>query len=101
MNHFAATTMRIGAGWLAMCRYVHKGDFWPIMDGEHPKVFPTRDKALIAAQSAVIANMNGTMRSQGERATALRRTAEAIFKSGRKIAVEVKGKRHGKTPNDS
>jgi hypothetical protein len=94
MNCFDAATRRHGDKWQGLAQYVHKGDFWPLMDGDKPKLFETQQDALIAAQQAVIRHMNSTITGCGERATLARSKAEALFIKGRKIEVEVRnGKR--------
>lgn len=93
MNHFAAATRRQGSQWLALARYVHRGDFWPVMEGDGPKLFNTHQDARIAALEAVLKHVNGTMVASGERVSAARCKAETLFVKGRKIEVEVK---HGK-----
>ena len=94
MNHCAAVTRRCGDKWHGLARYVHRGEFWPVMDGDEPKRFNTREAALIAAQDAVIRHMNTTITGSGERLTLARCNAEALFVKGRKIEVEVRnGKR--------
>jgi hypothetical protein len=95
MNCFDAATRRHGDKWHGLARYVHRGEFWPVMDGDEPKRFNTREAALIAAQDAVIRHVNTTIVGCGERLTLARCNAEALFVKGRKIAVEV---RNGKRP---
>lgn len=85
MNHFAAYSIEVPGGFWAMCRFAQNGKPWPIMDGERPKVFTVRSAAIIAAQDHVIKHINGTMRRDGDRITALRATAEKLFMGGGKV----------------
>lgn len=88
MNHIAAYPVPVPGGYRAMVRLSHKAQPWPIMDGDKPAIFPTWDKAKIAAQEHVINHINGTMRRDGVRCEAAKAAAERLFKKGREIIVE-------------
>lgn len=97
-NHFDAYSQRQGVGWLAMVRYSHKGDAWPIEEYGRPKLFPSPEAAELAAHRRLTEHMNGTMRTERdearERAEAeWRRVAPALVrqsKTKRLVAVERK-----------
>lgn len=68
MNCFDAYPLRRGPGWLAMARYSHKGQAWPVMDGDGPKIFTSANAAKMAALEALMQHMNGTMRTARDEA---------------------------------
>lgn len=88
MNHIAAYPIPVPGGYRAMVRLSHKAQPWPIMDGDRPAIFPTWDKAKIAAQEHVINHINGTMRRDGVRCEVAKAAAERLFRKGREIIVE-------------
>ena len=89
MNHFHAKAEWINGTWRALVRYSHKADYWPVMKGDQPAGFPSREKALIAAYQAQEKHVNGTLRGFGDKATAARTEAERLFRPGKKpIVVE-------------
>ena len=71
-----------------MVRLSHKAQPWPVMDGDKPAIYPTFDKAKIAAQEHVIEHINGTMRRDGVKCEAAKVAAERIFRKGKSIPVE-------------
>lgn len=96
MNHIAAYPVPVPGGFRAMVRLSHKAQPWPLMDGDRPAIFPTFDKAKIAAQDHVIKHINGTLRRDGD--TLCAGEADAAFptlkpfvrKNGRVVPVERK-----------
>lgn len=89
MNHFHAKAEWINGAWRALVRYSHKTDYWPVMSGEQPAGYPSKEKALIAAYQAQEKHVNGTIRSFGDKASAAKASAERLFRPGRKpVAVE-------------
>lgn len=90
MNHLAAYPVPVPGGYRAMVRLSHKAQPWPVMDGDKPAIYPTFDKAKIAAQEHVIEHINGTMRRDGVKCEAAKVAAERLFRNGRKIEVERK-----------
>ncbi len=90
MNRFHAKAEWIDGAWRAMVRYSHKATYWPVMAGERPAGYPTRDAALIAALREQERHMNGTVTGFGPKAEA-KSAAERLFRPGRKpIPVEVR-----------
>jgi hypothetical protein len=89
MNHIAAYPVPVPGGYKAMVRLSHKAQPWPIMDGSKPAVYPTWDKAKIAAQEHVIDHINGTLRRDGE--TIAANKADAAF-PGLKPFTKQRGK---------
>lgn len=77
-NHFHAKAVFEHGVWRAMVRYVHKASYWPVMDGDRPASFETREAAEIAALREQERHINGTLRRDGERLQA-RNAAEALF----------------------
>ena len=89
MNHFHAKAEWIDGAWRALVRYSHKACYWPVMKGDRPAAYPTREAAEIAALRAQEKHVNGTIRGFGEKADAARTKAERLFRPGRKpIVVE-------------
>ena len=96
MNSFDNKVKRCGLDWHAMVRYSDAGDFYPVMDGDSPKAFTSRNAAYIAGLEAIKANANGHLRRHGKPMSLAILSAEAIFKNGRKITVEPKQRRFHK-----
>ena len=91
MNHLDAFTMPVPGGHVAMCRFSHNAEAWPVLEDDAPKVFAVKKDALIAAQAHVIQHINGTMRRSGTKCSAAKIAAEKIFRKGKVIPVERKG----------
>lgn len=92
MNHFHAKAEWIEGAWRAMVRYSHRSEYWPVMDGERPAGYPTRQAAELAALRAQEKHMNGTIRGFGDKADA-RSEAERLFRPGKKpIPISMAGK---------
>lgn len=91
MNTFAAKAEWKNGAWRALVRYVHRGEFFPVMDGDKPAGYPTEARAELEAHRALTRHMNTTIRGSGERCGAARAAAEKLFVKGRAIPVEVRG----------
>lgn len=79
----------IEGAWRAMVRYAHKTEYWPVMDGDRPAAYPTKDAAEIAALRAQERRINGTITGFGEKVEAAKAAAERLFTGGgRTVAVE-------------
>jgi len=55
-----------------------------------PEVYPTREAALQASVDNLTAYLNGRMRRDGETLTTAKAAANALFRKGRMIPVEVR-----------
>lgn len=94
MNAPSAYSEAVPGGYRAMVRFVHKARHVPLSKGGKPLTFDTHAEARIAGLEAILSHMVSTITGSGERATLARRSAEAVFRKGRKIEVEVRnGKR--------
>ena len=83
--------------WVGQYRFVHKADFYQVKDRDGPVRFQTAIAAELAAHKAVLSHLNGYMTRSGDRAVMeAERAFGAIFKGGKRIPVEVKGKRRAK-----
>lgn len=93
MNHIHAKAEWRDGAWRAMVRYSHKADYWPVMDGDRPAAYPTRQAAEIAALRAQEKHLNGTIVGFGEKVEAARIEANKLFRLGKKpIGIETKGR---------
>jgi hypothetical protein len=92
LNAFEAKAKWQDGSWRALVRYVHRGTFFPVMDGDRPAGFPTKLEAELEAHRELTRHMNTTIRSWGERVGCARAAADKLFaKNGRQITVEVRG----------
>lgn len=98
MNEFHAMAMWKDGAWRAMVRYSHKADYWPVMSGDRPAAYPTKQDAEIASLRAQERHMNSTITGFGDKVSAAAATErEKVFSAftkqkGRekRIPVEVR-----------
>ncbi|MFU0503633.1 hypothetical protein [Pseudaminobacter sp. NGMCC 1.201702] len=90
-NHIHAKAKWLDGTWRALVRYSHKADYWPVMDGDRPAAYPTKDAAEIAALRAQEKHINGTITGFGDKVEAARTETDKLFRLGKKpIDLETK-----------
>ena len=81
MNSIAVRAVRTDGMFAGQFRRVHKAEFETVRINGCPVLFPTEDKAKLAAWEALTSHLCTLMRREGETVDAdARKAAEAIFK---------------------
>ena len=99
MNEVAVRVVACMNGFEGHFRKVHKADWEAVSVNGVAQLFATRQDAEIAAWRALRSHLQGDIVGSGAKASAARSKAEeafgGIFRRGRKITVERRGKVSG------
>jgi hypothetical protein len=93
MNKFDAGAMKTPSGFVAYYRQVHRSANFVLRDGKHDIIFATKEEAEKAALSAFLDYLNSPIVSESltgptTKRAAAKKSAEAIFRKGKRISVE-------------
>ena len=97
MNQFDFGSMPVRGGFVAFYRMVHQSKNFILRDGKHDILFATASEAYTAAGEAFKAYMNTPIVSESltgptTKRAAAKSAAEAVFRQGKRIPVETKGR---------
>lgn len=96
MNKFDVGSIKTPTGFVAYYRQVHRSTNFILRDGKHDIIFATSEAAEKAALRAFLEYLNTPIVAESltgptTKRAAARKTAEAIFKRGKRIEVQHKG----------
>lgn len=93
MNKFDAGAMKTPSGWIAFYRQVSHSRNFVLRDGPRDIIFATKEEAEKAALTAFLEYLNTPIVSESmagptTKRAAAKKSAEAIFKKGKRIPIE-------------
>ena len=93
MNKFDVGAIKTPHGFVAFYRQVHRSTNFILRDGKRDIIFSTKEEAEKAALQAFLEYLNTpivaeSMTGPTSKRAVARKTAEAIFRKGKKISVE-------------
>jgi hypothetical protein len=92
-NRFDVGAIKTPAGFVAYYRQVHRSTNFILRDGKRDIIFSTKEEAEKAALQAFLEYLNTpivaeSMTGPTTKRAAARKTAEAIFRKGKRIPIE-------------
>lgn len=83
-NTIDVTAQPVIGGYMALYRRVHRAAYDVVRENGKPKLFPTEDKAKLAAWEALKPHLLSIMHSDGDKLRDLYEAANARFKLNRR-----------------
>lgn len=93
MNKFDVGSIKTPVGFVAYYRQVHRSTNFILRDGKRDIIFSTKEAAESAALQAFLEYLNTPIVAESldgptTKRAAARKTAEAIFRKGKRIPIE-------------